>query len=94
MTAFDALLGAPPVNMLAKTTWSERTELARVVVRGDKAQVWVQRGQDVVKRDEATVTALRREGRAVIVETDQGEWRLVAAGCGCGSKLKNFRPPT
>lgn len=94
MTAFDALAGAPAVDMLARTTWSKRTELARVVVRGGRARVWVARGRSVELRDETDVTAVRREGRAVVVETAAGEeWRLVAAGCGCGSLLKSFRPP-
>lgn len=95
MTAFDALVGQRPVNVLTKTTWRDRTELARVVVVGDKAQVWAADGRQVVLRQEAAVAAVRREGRAVIVETADGEtWTLVSAGCGCGSPLRTFRPPT
>jgi hypothetical protein len=95
VTAFDALVGQRPVNVLTKTTWRDRTELARVVVAGDKAQVWAADGRQVVLRQEATVKAYSLDGRATVIETTDGEtWRLVPAGCGCGSPLRAFRPPT
>ncbi len=82
------------VTMIGKTNIDGRVEQVKVFVADGRARVYAAERRDVVLRQEADVSGVRRESGALVVDTAAGEqWRFRPAGCGCGSPLKSFKAP-